>query len=170
MLAQLARLLSLGSRVAVGAFLLWFANNAFDWIIYPVVMCFFGTWQGALLMALASVPFNYGLIRGYDYISVDMLGIEALKEFQSSEQSNWHKRLMSKILSRSRIGTFIFISLYDPIPATLYIRQGVRSYKGLQGGDWWWFGVANIIANVFWAMLMTLGIVAIEATTGACAN
>jgi len=170
MVAQIARLLSAGSRVAVGAFLLWFANNTFDWVAYPLMMCNYGTWQGATLMALASIPFNYALIRGYDFIGKDMLGIEALKEFQSTEHDSWHKKAVRKFLSRGRIGTFVFISLYDPIPATLYIRQGARSYKGLQGNDWGWFAISNIIANAAWAIMMTVGIVAIEATTGACAH
>jgi hypothetical protein len=160
----------MGSRIASGAFVLWLANNMFDWVAYPLVMCTYGNWQGAVIMALAAIPFNYALIKGYDSIGIDLLGIEALKEFQSTEHESWHKRLLKKVLSRGKIGTFIFMSLYDPIPATLYIRQGTRSYKGLVGNDWWWFGVSNIIANASWAILMMIGIVTLEATTGACAQ
>ena len=164
----LKRILFWGSQVAFGLFLLSSANNIFDWGIYPTVMCLMGPSLGGITMALASIPFNYLLIRLYDFLGQDLMGIESLKEFENSETDSWTKRKLRKLLTRSRIGTFIFLSIYDPIPATLYMRSGTNTFHGLRGRDWIWFSISTIIANITWMILMGAGVVAVEATVGAC--
>jgi hypothetical protein len=110
-------------------------------------------------MTLASIPFNYLLIKGYDLTGKDMLGIETLKEFESEQTSaKGFKLYLKQILTRSRLGTFVFISLYDPIPATLYMRDRERAFKGLRGSDWKWFGISTVIANTFWIIAIATGI------------
>ncbi len=163
------QLLIKGSWVSFGAGSLWLANNVFDWVIYPLVMCNMGNVIGAIIMALASIPFNYLLIRGYDLIGQDMLGIETLKEFQeSTDGEGVIRKWLRQTLSKGRFGTFVFISLYDPIPATLFMREGTRTFHGLKRKDWLWFAISTIIANVMWIVLIATGIESAEAIIGVC--
>jgi hypothetical protein len=128
-----------------------------------------GVVGGGIVMALASIPFNYALIRLYDWFGKDMLGIEALKEFEDDAGDSWFKRNLQRMTGKSRLGRFLFISLYDPIPATLYMRNGTNTFHGLKGRDWLWFSISTIIANLSWMALMAAGVVAVEVATGACA-
>jgi hypothetical protein len=169
MAKAIRRILVWGSQMAFGLFILSAANNIFDWAIYPFVMCTLGVVSGGIVLALASIPFNYILIRLYDWFGKDMMGIEALKEFEDGASDSWFKRVLQQLTGTSRHGRFLFISIYDPIPATLYMRDGTNTFHGLKGRDWIWFSVSTIIANLFWMALMALGIVAVEAATGACA-
>ncbi len=169
MAQAIRRILYWGSQMALGLFLLSSVNNIFDWAIYPLVMCTMGVVSGGIVMALASIPFNYALIRLYDWFGQDMMGIEALKEFEDSADDSWLKRVLQSLTGKSRHGRFLFISLYDPIPATLYMRDGTNTFHGLKGRDWLWFSISTIIANLFWMALMTAGVVVVEVATGACA-
>ncbi len=164
----LKRILLWGSRVAFGLFLLSSANNIFDWGIYPVVMCQMGSTVGGITMAIISIPFNYLLIRLYDLLGQDLMGLESLKEYENSEGDTRVRRLLRKLLARGRIGTFIFLSIYDPIPATLYMRQGVNTFHGLRGKDWLWFSLSTVIANIAWIAVMALGLEIVEEVSGAC--
>ncbi len=168
MAQAIKRILLWGSQMALGLFLLSTANNIFDWLVYPLVMCAFGIVSGGILMAFASIPFNYMLIRLYDWFGKDMMGIEALKEFEDSAADSRFKRILQRLTGKSRLGRFLFISLYDPIPATLYMREGTHTFHGLKGHDWLWFSISTIIANLFWMALMAVGVVAVEVATGAC--
>ncbi len=163
------QLLEKGVWISFGASILWIANTAFDFVVYPLVMCKMGNFVGAITMALISIPFNYLLIRGYDFIGKDLLAIETLKEFQDGSASDSALRNWLRCrLAKGRFGTFFFMSLYDPIPATLYMRHGTRTFHGLMGLDWLWFIISTIIANLAWIILMVTGIESAEALIGVC--
>lgn len=168
MAKAIRRILLWGSQMAFGLFILSAANNIFDWAIYPLVMCAMGVVSGGIVMALASIPFNYTLIRIYDWFGKDMMGIEALKEFEDNADNSMFKRVLQRLTGKSRHGRFLFISLYDPIPATLYMRDGINTFHGLKGYDWLWFSISTVIANLFWMALMATGVVVVEVATGAC--
>jgi hypothetical protein len=133
------RILFWGSQVAFGLALLSGLNNLFDWGIYPFVMCMMGPVSGGIVMAFASIPFNYLLICLYDKLGQDLMGIESLKEFESTDTDTTFRRNLRKVLTRGKYGTFVFLSIYDPIPATLYMRKGTNTFHGLKGSDWLWF-------------------------------
>lgn len=119
-------------------------------------------------MAVVSLPFNLLMIKGYDAIGEDLLALETVKDYQlgTNPDAGFFERLITKALKRGKWVGYLALSAYDPIPATIYIRQGHRSYDGLSGMDWFWFVISTIIANIIWALLIISGIEAI----GVCAN
>lgn len=119
-------------------------------------------------MAVVSLPFNLLMIKGYDRIGEDLLALETVKDYQlgSNPDAGFFERLITKALKRGRWIGYLALSAYDPIPATIYIRQGHRSFDGLKGMDWFWFVTSTVIANAVWALFIISGIEAI----GVCAN
>jgi len=155
-------------RASLGLTLLWVLNNAFDWLLYSAVMCYMGTITGGAVMTLLSVPFNRALIWGYEALGKDLLGFEALREMRKDldpEEGNWFKRTLRKLVAKGRVGTFIFLSLYDPIPAMLFIKEGRGAFTKT---DWKWFAVATTISNLSWAIFIAVGVVAVDTITGVC--
>lgn len=157
-----------GSKMAIGLGLLSLINNAFDLVAYPLAMCWAGPLLGGSVMAIASVPFNYLLIKLYDLFGQDLMGIEQLKKVENVESESRLRSWLYRLTGKSRIGRFIVISLYDPLPATLYMRNGFGEFNGLRGQDWKWFALSTLIANIAWGAMMAIGVTSFEYATGVC--
>jgi len=157
MINFITQLLVRGVWFTFGVTALWFANNAFDWVLYPVMMCKMGLIAGGIMMTMLSVLFNLILIEAYDALGKDLFALEAAKAAQSANVTWW-----GNLLGRSRWLTFVILSVYDPVPAVIYIRGGHSQFSGLMGRDWLMFVLATLISNGAWIVLMAAGLTAVE--------
>jgi len=151
-----------GKELAVG-FLTWqAADNAFDYLLYPAVILWIGPFYGGFMMAILSLFFCLALMRLYDRLGRDWLGIELLKEIRLYDGPTKWKRLLGWILRRGNLLAFVVLSVkYDPFITTAYLRQG--AFNGMERRDWAVFLGSWIIGNVTWTFLVFGGLSAVIA-------
>lgn len=138
-------------------------NYSFDFILYPFVIYHMGVLYGFFIMILLSFLFCWLYFIIYDYLKRDFLGIEYSKEKMHSIIANNDsvgvKLLLVKILRKSRVLLFVFLSVYfDPFVAVAFERKGNFEYNGLSARDWRLFIVSLLISNGFWASTVFLGL------------
>ena len=69
-------------------------DYAFDYALYPLVIWKLGAWAGGAIMALLSLAFCLLLLRIYDRLGRDWLGIEFVKNLRHYEgASRWRRGL-----------------------------------------------------------------------------
>lgn len=125
----LKQLLVRGVWFSAGGSVLWLVNQGFDWVLFPFVICKTGIVVGGILMATLSVPFNFFLIQIYDILGLDLFALEAVKRAQENipVKKTWYQ----KIFVGSKWPTFVLMSMWDPIPAVIYIRDGHGKFNSL---------------------------------------
>lgn len=132
----------------------------FDDILWPAVMLWQGPVAGGITMFWAALLCNLILIWFYDKIKKDFLAVEALHKLTETEQCGL-KKLLAKIIKAGKIPAFIAISFYDPFISVIYMRKGTGKFK-MDRRDWYYFGLAMIIACVGWTMWWQLIIVSVK--------
>ena len=152
---KLVSLFKNGATVTLAGGLLWAINNLFDWVLYPLVIYVAGNIEGAVIMTLLSVPFNYALIRAYDKIGLDLFLLERAKGVGLNQTNN---SFVNRVKNNSRWLGFVMLSFWDPIPAVIYIRKETNAYKGLSRSDWLCFIAATLIANATWIGITVLSL------------
>ncbi|MFZ4797416.1 MAG: hypothetical protein ACOYMA_07965, partial [Bacteroidia bacterium] len=93
----------------------------------------------------------------------DFLGIEFSKEKMNaiiaSNDSVGLKLFLVKILRKSHLFLFVFLSIYfNPFVAIAFRRKGNFEYNGLTAHDWRMFILSVIISNGFWATTVFAGL------------
>ena len=138
-------------------------NYSFDFVLYPFALYQLGLVYGFSIMVVLSFLFCWGYFLIYDYLKRDFLGIEFSKEKMNaiitSNDSVGLKLFLIKILRKSHLFLFIFLSIYfNPIVAVAFKRKGNFEYNGLSAHDWRMFILSVIISNGFWASTVFLGL------------
>lgn len=148
----------LRARELAMGFLGWQAvDNAFDYLLYPAVILWIGPLWGGLVMAMLSLVFCLGLIRLYDRLGRDWLGLEYLKGIKLYHGRTRWKRCLGWLLNRGNIPAFIVLSVkYDPFITTAYLRR--EAFNGMARRDWVIFVSSWIIGNVTWTLLVFGGL------------
>lgn len=151
-------------------------NQIFDAIFnYPLYMFAveqMGLTKGYITMAVISLFTCLAFIKFYDWLKVDWLGIEVIKEV-----GGYGPTLIKKMNIKSGIGrvlwwpfskiilfiiwavgkggfiAFMALSIYtDPFITTVYMRKGWGEYNGLSRKDWMVFLISTVVSNAYWAI------------------
>ena len=139
-------------------------NAVFDWVFnYPLyigMVWFFGAIVGGGIMMLLSFITCYGFLKWYDHMKRDWLGIEAIKSLKDlDDRSNWWARLIGKLLACSDPVAIAVLSIKtDPFMTVAYMRHGANKYNGMTGRDWMIFVSSWFIGNLYWIVVIELGI------------
>lgn len=139
-------------------FLTWNAMDyVFDYALYPFVIWKLGPWFGGTIMALASLAFCLLLLRLYDRLGRDWLGIEFVKNLRHYEGLSRWQRGLAWLLHRGDGVAFLVLSAkYDPFITTAYLRQS--AFNGMTRRDWRIFLASWLISNLLWIALCQGGI------------
>jgi hypothetical protein len=138
-------------------------NYSFDFLLYPFALYQLGVIYGFSVMVVLSFLFCWFYFLIYDYLKRDFLGIEFSKDKMNSiitsNNSKGYKLLLVKILRKSHLFLFVFLSIYfNPFVAVAFRRKGNLEYNGLSAHDWRMFILSVIISNGFWASTVFVGL------------
>jgi hypothetical protein len=138
-------------------------NYSFDFVLYPFALYQLGVVYGFSVMVVLSFLFCWFYFLIYDYLKRDFLGIEFSKEKMNtiitSNDRVGFKLLLVKILRKSHLFLFVFLSIYfNPFVAVAFRRKGNFEYNGLSPHDWRMFILSVIISNGFWASTVFIGL------------
>jgi hypothetical protein len=158
------RMLAMGQWI-VGISAYKFSDYAFDYLLYPLVILKCGLIVGGVLMMGLSMIICLLLIRVYDRLQRDWLGIEYVKILRDYDGASGWRRHLGKLLAKSTPLAFLLLSLrYDPFITTAYLRHG--QYGGLGARDWRIFLGSLVLGNAAWAVACFSGIELLEKVIG----
>lgn len=134
----------------------------FDYVLYPFVIYEAGLVKGFAIMIFLSFLSCVLMILLYDYLKKDFLAIEYSKEkldlLTANNEGGRLKRSFKWLLKRSQIFLFVFLSVYDPFIATIFMRKGSNQYNGLKARDWQVLTLSLFIGNGIWAVTVFTGL------------
>ena len=140
------------AELAMGL-LAWNAQDyAFDYVLYPLAIWRLGLWHGGFVMSAGSLVGCLLLLRLYDYLGRDWLGIEFVKGQRHYQGPSRWRRRMAWLLSRGDGVAFVVLTFKnDPFITTAYLRR--QSYSGMNRRDWVVFLASWVISNTFWILV-----------------
>ncbi len=145
-----------------GTSFIYMTNLLFDYVLYPFVIIEAGLSKGFVIMIFLSFISCVLMFLVYDYLKKDFLAIEYSKQKLDSLTDDYDgsrlKRALIWILKRSRIFLFVFLSVYDPFIATVFMREGSHQYNGLKARDWKILILSLFIGNGIWAVTIFTGL------------
>lgn len=134
----------------------------FDYVLYPFIILEAGLAKGFVIMIFLSFLSCILMIVLYDFLKKDFLAIEYSKQKLDSLISNSQEGALKMtsiwILKRSRIFLFVFLSVYDPFIATMFMREGSHQYNALKARDWQILTLSLFIGNGIWAVTVFSGL------------
>jgi hypothetical protein len=134
----------------------------FDYVLYPFVIFEAGLSKGFVIMIFLSFISCVLMFYIYDYLKKDFLAIEYSKEklelLITNNQGSRLKKVLVCILKRSKIVLFVFLSVYDPFIATVFMRKGSYQYNSLKARDWKILTLSLFIGNGIWAVTVFTGL------------
>ena len=134
-----------------------FLDYAFDYVLYPWTIYKLGLLTGGIVMAILSCLDCLLLLRIYDWLKRDWLGIEFIKGMQNYDGASRLGRIIRWLLTRGEGIAFVVLSLrFDPFITTAYLRRGC--YNGLSRRDWRIFFGSVLLSNGAWAMACWSGV------------
>jgi len=136
-------------------------DYGFDYALYPVVIWKLGPWIGGAIMALASLVFCLLLLRLYDRLGRDWLGLEFVKNLRHYDGPSRWRRTLAWLVTRGDLAAFVILSVkYDPFITTTYLRR--EAYSGMTRRDWHIFLASWFVANGLWIAFCYGGISALR--------
>jgi len=145
------------AELATGFFTWKAVDYLFDYVLYPFVIWKLGPWIGGAIMTLASLAFCLFLLRLYDRLGRDWLGLEFVKGLRHYEGSSRWRRGLAWLVARGDFAAFIVLSMkYDPFITTTYLRK--EAYSGMNRRDWGIFLASWFVANALWIFVCYGGI------------
>lgn len=134
-------------------------NWAFEYVLYPIVIGYFGLVVGGLWMIGISITASLAVIKLYDYLKIDWLGIEKVKEFRDGEAQTITEKIIQWAMKKGDIFALVAMSiLSEPTKVTLYMRRGSNKFNGFSRRDWVIFLTSVVIGNVSWAIAVFGGL------------
>lgn len=139
-------------------------DYAFDYVAYPFAIWKLGALYGGLLMSGLSLLICLLLLRVYDLLERDWLGIEFIKNQRHYAGPSYWRGLVTRIISRADWFAFAILSLrYDPFITTAYLRHG--AYNGMNRRDWIIFMGSWFVSNGVWIAVCFGGVSVLEFLT-----
>lgn len=136
-------------------------DYAFDYALYPFVIYRLGLVVGGIVMAILSLLDCLLLLKIYDRLKRDWLGIEFIKELRHYPGLAGWRRALAWLLGRGDVVAFFALSLrFDPFVTTAYLRRG--QFNGLSARDWRIFLASVVVSNAAWALVCFGGIEALR--------
>lgn len=134
-------------------------TKGFDFILYPLVIYFFGVIWGGLIMIFLSFIICYLTILFYDWSKKDWLGVETMKMLKELEHHHYIYKFITSIIKKSDPIVMILLSIkFDPFITVIYMRHGTHRFNGLSRRDWKIFFSSLLIANIYWTVISYFGI------------
>jgi hypothetical protein len=134
------------------------SNWIFEYILYPVVIGYWGLLKGGTLMIFLSVTLSLAEIKLYDYLKVDWLGIETVKGIRDGEAKSIWRRITKWAMKKGEIFALIVLSIYsEPVKVTLYMRHGSNKFNGFSRREWVIFLTSVLVGNISWAIAVAGG-------------
>lgn len=129
--------------------------DAFDKILYPIVIYKLGPIVGGITMTIASLLVCLLMIFFYDWSKQDWLMIETIKEGKGGVKN----RFWSWAFRQSDPVLFVILSVWtDPFITTIAMRHGHWQFNGLSKRDWKIFIGSVLVGNLEWIIVLTGGI------------
>lgn len=156
------------SRLATG-----FAGySTFTWLFdYPLftwVIWYFGMVTGGIIMIALSFAVDYYTLKFYDWSRTDWLALEYLKSHKSYEGSSRPKRLLKFLFTKTPVWVqVVLLSLkFNSFVVTVLLRSGSYNYDGLSSRDWRIFWLSFLVSQIYWIIIIGLGIEITESSIG----
>jgi hypothetical protein len=123
-------------------------------------MLYCGAIWGSLVMIVLSFLVCLLTMKFYDWSKTDWLGLEYLKQLrEEGGEGNRFSRALAWALRRGNWAVVLVLSLYkDPFYATVYMRKGAHEYTGMGKSEWKVFLSSLVIANLYWSVLVNVGL------------
>ncbi len=134
----------------------------FDTFIYGAVVAYctltwgpvWGSLAGFAIMTPLAALMCYGWMRLYDWLKLDLFGLEALKQLRETRAvaGRW-SRLIHRIARMGNLPAFLALSIQgDAMLVVVYLRDGVEKYDGLSSREWRIFWASLILSNAYWTL------------------
>ena len=124
-------------------------DYAFDYVLYPLVLWKLGLLRGGLLMSALSLLFCLALLRIYNRLGRDWLGIEFVRNQRHYQGPSRWRRCLAWLLTRGDGVAFVVLTLKnDPFITTAYLRHS--AYSRMNVRDWVIFMGSWLISNALW--------------------
>jgi len=134
-------------------------NWIFEYVAYPAAIACWGLLKGGAVMIILSVIVSLAIIRLYDFLKIDWLGLETVKELRDGEAKSMLERITQWAMKKGDLFALLILSVYsEPVKVTLYMRHGANQFNGFSKRDWLIFTTAVVIGNVSWALAVFGGL------------
>lgn len=162
------------AKIAGAWGLLWIYMFAFDNILYPFVIFWWGPLVGGLSMATLASTLCLIQILWYEKTGVDWLGVNVVEDIKKNG-SDWTQKLDTKAqnstvwfvlriilflpsrffkiilwaIKKNDILAFVALNInQDPFVTTVFLRHG--RFDGLKRRDWVIFCLSLVFSNGYW--------------------
>lgn len=129
-------------------------NQSFDWILFPLVIGFFGPIKGGAVMFVIALTLNFSLILVYNKTKSDWFGFEWLRNKEAETETRTSK-IVRVALRFGRWPGFVLLSWEDPFKAFVFIRGRSSAENGFDRTDWIVFLSANLIGVLIWIIMVS---------------
>lgn len=148
----------------VGLFGNFLFVKAFDYVLYPAVIYFYGVVLGSAVMTIVSFLVCWLTIIAYDWSKQDWILIETFKGIREDEAPpNKMARTMQWLLRKGDWVALVVLSIkFDPFITAMYLRRGAFLFNGLSKRDWKIFLASTVISNAYWTLAVFMGITLVE--------
>ena len=152
---------SRGGELSIGLAAKYLSDMGFDYLLYPFVIFKLGILKGGILMTFLSFVACILIMKFYDWLQRDWLGIEAIKSLKGYDGNKRIGRFTSWIMRKSDPIVFLFLSIkFDPFITTAYLRKG--KFNGMKKQDWKIFIGSLLFSNAYWTLTCYTGITLFE--------
>jgi hypothetical protein len=156
-------------EIGAGLFIFETFNYVWDFAFYPFAIAYWGISLGGVIAVGATTIVNAFVFWLYEYMRVDWLGAHALRELDDKENKTHIEKLATWIgrkkitLWEKLLSPIVFVVLLLPIdPVIVAIHYRKNHFGGLTWRDWNILFWANLIANAWWLLKISLVIEAIK--------
>lgn len=140
------------AKLGTTAGLIAAVNWLFDYFFTGWAIWHFGSLFGSAIIIVLALVFNYLIILWYRRTTSDWFGMEWLRAQEAVHSDTWSGKMIRSLLRKSRLLAFAAISAFlDPIYAFIY-QRGRTTGTRFTPGDWWWFGLANVLGILPWVV------------------
>jgi len=134
-------------------------NWVFEYVMYPSAIAYWGLVDGGVVMIVLSVVISLAVIRLYDFLKVDWLGLETIKDLRDGEAKTMLEKVTRWAMKKGDLFALIILSIYsEPVKVTLYMRHGANQFNGFSKRDWLIFTTSVVIGNISWALAVAGGL------------
>ena len=151
-------------EIGTGLFVWEGFNFLYDFIFYPFALAYWGLVIGGVIVFMLSMFINAFVFWLYEYMRVDWLGANALRQLEEKENKSNFERLVTwmgkkkETIWEKLASPVVLAALVLPIdPVIVAVHFQRQHFEGLSWRDWGLFLYASAVANVWW--LIKIGLV-----------
>lgn len=131
-------------------------NHLFDFLLFPLLLIWFGTILGWAIVTLFAIILNYQFIFLYKKVGLHE-AVQWIHDKKAKKAENVFDKFVKYLFHLGHIPTFIFLSWEDPSKAFFYIR-GHKLGQSFSLHDWITLFVSNAVGTLIWTGMWGTGI------------